>query len=367
MSILSGEEPLIDRLMRAYNRAYEAPSADSPVFGIPSLAQPGATQGPLPALPYSVAPSRVGIQSPVGDTPPLPQTAGPAPAPGGSLDLPAPTTPVPIMDKPTYEYAGNGMPFTNPTTVVPDPRSDLSSEAGLAWLAKVRPNLLGTPGGPAMATIDTLRGGEPGLAALYSPEQRVQQRAMGMNLVGNPFEWNANNTAQLNAAMAQRFKAASEAQYLQQKGQADIELAKAAEAGKLALYDPQRQETERLLEAGKQNPLLWQMPEFKQKVGVPLTAADKMSLAQSMHPGLNVAEGLKQLTEGYAPGTPRLSQLFDASRFGMAPLSPGAKVQMGLESMPANQAAEWRKVAELLGLIDASTGQPTRAKKRPLR
>lgn len=371
MSILSGEEPLIDRLIRAYNRAstpvpgLEAATGGGPFPGIPTPTTSGTQLGSPAAASIPIATPRIGVQSPIGDTPPIPQTAGPAPPSlrsvgPGPLDVPPPTTPTPIMDRPTYDYAGNGLPYTDPTTVGPDPREDLSSEAGLAWLAKVRPNMLNTPAGPAMATIDTLRGGEPGLAAFYSPDQRAEQQAKGMNLVGSPFEWNAGNTAQLNATLAQRARAESDARYLMQKGIADIEVAKAATAGKLAMYDPQRMETERLLEAGRQNPMLWQMPEFKQKVGVPLGPADKLSLAQAAHPGLNVAEGLQQITGGYAPGTSRLAQMFDTSRFGMVPLSPAQKIQRALSTLPLNQAEEWRRVAEVMGLLNPVTGQKDR-------
>lgn len=374
MGILSGEEPLIDRLMREFNRPYETPSGGASIFGIPSSALPAAT--PVVSAPAA----RIGVQTPVADTPPIPPTVGsppvgplpaglplrgPSPTFPGPFDLPPPTSPVPAMDKPTYEYAGNGLPFTDPVTVGPDPRSDLSSEAGLAWLAKVRPNLSNTPAGPATATIDTLRGGYPGMLAFYSPEQVAQQRATGLNLVGSPFEWNQGNTAQLNAALAQRFNAQANAEYLRRKGEADVAVAKAAEAGKLAMYDPQRQETERLLEAGRQNPMLWQTPEFKQKVGVPLTGPEKLAMAQAAYPGMDVAGGIRQLTEGYAPGTSGLARFFDASRFGMSPLTPGQKIQRALESMPSGDAAQWRRVAEILGLIDMASGQSTRKNETP--
>lgn len=352
MSILSGEEPLIDRLMRAYNKSYETPTADAPVFGIPSLALPQASP-------------KIGVQASIVDTPPVPPTAG-SPPPAlrsvgpGSLDIPPPTSPAPIMDKPTYEYMGNGFPVTDPVTVGPDPRSDLSSEAGQAWLAKARPNILNTPAGPASMLVNTYHGGQQGLTAFYSPEQLAQQQARGINLIGHPFEWTAESTAQLNAALAQRARAESDARYLMQKGIADVEVAKAATAGKLAMYDPQRMQTEMLLEAGKQNPMLWQTPEFKQKVGVPLTAADKLSLAQAAHPGLNVAEGLQNITHGYAPGTSRLMQMLDASRFGMTPLSPAQKIQQALATMTPAQAEEWQRVAEVMGLINPVTGRKSR-------
>lgn len=366
MSILSGEEPLIDRLIRAYNRAstpipgLEAATGGGPLPGIPTPTTSGTPLGSPAAPSIAPPPPRIGIQTSIGDTPPVPTSFGPAPTPAGSPDIPPPTNPTPLMDKPTYEYAGNGMPFTNPTTVGPDPREDLSSEAGLAWLAKVRPNMLNTPAGPAMATIDTLRGGQPGLAAFYSPEQGAAQRASGVNLVGSPFEWNAGNAGQLNAALALRAKAISDAEYLRQKGQADVAIANAAETGKLAMYDPQRMETERLLEAGKQNPLLWQNPEFKQKVGVPLTGPEKLSMTQAAHPGLDVAAGLEMMKRGYAPGTSLLGRMFDNSRFSLPTMTPGEKITKALATIPSNQAEEWRRVAEVMGLLNPVTGQKAR-------
>lgn len=258
------------------------------------------------------------------------------------------------------------MPFTDPVTTGPDPRRDLQSEAGLAWLAKVRPNLTNTPAGPAMATIDTLRGSRPGVVSFYSPEQTADQQRVGINLVGSgPFEWDAGNTAQLNAALAARGTAASQAQYLKEKGQAELEGARAATEGKLAMYDPSRMQAMMMLKAAEINPGLWAQPEFKQKIGVPLTSADKVAMLQGEHPGIQIASGLKQLEEGHVPGSSMFSRLFDprtydASRFGLPPLTPREKVERALSGMTSDRASEWRRVAEIMGLINPVTGTPSR-------
>lgn len=222
-----------------------------------------------------------------------------------------------------------------------------------------------TPAGPASVGIRTLRGGRPGLAVSYSPEQTAAQQGAGINLVGTPFEWDASNVAQLDAALARRAQAMDLSQYHRDIGQASLGQARAAETGKLALYDPNRIEAEKLLEAGKQNPQLWMDPAFKQKVGVPLTLADKAAMLQQENPGVDIASGLNQLKVGQTPGSTFLSRLsepgaFSLEGFGKPPLSPRQKTERALSVMSPEQAALWRRVAEVMGLLNPVTGAPAR-------
>ena len=344
---------LYQSLMNVYDKYTKLPPELQPSTGEPAkMAVPYGT----PDVELRPLPSRfkVGIPiSPQADAINVSQTDGIAAreAPAVAMPIARVTDEMAAMPaktasmdstslSPTRPSSGSLSSF-KPTSPVPDQSLDsVSSEKsplviyhghGLRNMEIYNPT-------EEMRTQFNLTKGNPALAQLGASGESQSRLDFQQNLAEREFE--SQNQLRLAQADSYRRKA---------------DLDQAQMAATTASADPDMRQTQILLEAGKQNPALWQNPEFKQKIGIPVTPAEKISLMQSQYPFLDVKPGLENIREGYAPDTSGYAKFFDTERFNLPPLSQQEAITRGLSRTRPNEAEQWRRIAEALGVVPPLT------------
>ena len=354
---------LYQSLMNAYNKYTKLPPELQPSTGEPAkMAVPYGTSDvelrPLPSrfkvgIPISPQADAINVSQPDGIAArEAPAAAMPtsrvteeivaaAPAPAMSVK---PTA----MDATVLSPVGSSLGRSSSpgiSTMAPDQSSDVSLPAKRPLVIYHGPSLRNmevyNPTDALRAEFNLTKGSPalPQLGALGESQDRLDFQ---QNLAEREFE--SQNQLRLAQADSYRRKA---------------DLDQAQIAATTASADPEMRQTQILLEAGKQNPALWQNPEFKQKIGIPVTTTDKIALLQSQNPFLDVRGGLTQLQQGEVPGSTFWSKFQEPSRWNpdfVGPdLSPPQRIERTLSLIKPDQAAQWRRIAEALGILPPLT------------